>query len=164
MRSPRVTLPLTLRLPGIVTLAPLKVIAVALLDLMSLPKTVKSPATVTFSPLKVRAVALFDLITLPVTVNSFATLTLAPLRLIAIVPPEDCISSPPTLMSPAKVVRVPEVRVMLVVLSDALITVTPDISPRTSSFANGVSVPTPIEPRTIKFSVNFPYLAKISSR
>ena len=86
------------------------------------------------------------------------------------------------------------------VLSDALISVTPDITPRTSSFANGLvvpiptsalevttktlpslecpkvfatpiwnfcsglSVPIPTFLSTIKSSVNFPYLAKISSR
>ena len=105
---------------------------------------------VTFAPLKVIAVSVLDLISLPLTVRVPPTDTLAASKVIAVVPIEYCISLPPTLISPAKVVKVLEVRVMLVLLSDALITVTPDISPRTSSFANGLVVPIPTVSKTIR--------------
>ena len=118
-----------------------------------LPSTVRFPLAVTFAPLKVIAVSVLDLISLPLTVRVPPTDTLAASKVIAVVPLDAWISLPPTLMSPAKVVKVLEVRVMLVLLSDALITVTPDISPRTSSFANGLVVPIPTVSKTTRFLV-----------
>ena len=82
---------------------------------------------VTFAPLKVIAVSVLDLISLPLTVRVPPTDTLAASKVIAVVPIEDCISLPPTLMSPEKAVRVLEVRVMLVTLSDALISLPPTV-------------------------------------
>ena len=56
----RVVLPSTVRFPLAVTFAPSKVIAVAVLDLISLPVTVKVPPIETLAPLKVIAVTPVD--------------------------------------------------------------------------------------------------------